>query len=87
MDSARIDNLEARFDRVEDKLDDIGTSLRLLASIDERTGHVLERLSQGARTFADHEKRIQSLEQKMYLLMAVAAVVGAVGKMLLEKVF
>lgn len=87
MDSARIDNLETRFDRFENKLDDIGASLRLLASIDERTGHLLDRLADAARTSSDHEKRIQSLEKKMYLLMAIGAAVGAVGKLILEKLF
>lgn len=87
MDSARIDNLENRFDRFENKLDDIGASLRLLASIDERTGHLLDRLADASRTSSDHEKRIQSLEKKMYLLMAIGAAVGAVGKLILEKLF
>ena len=87
MELARIENLENRFDRFENKLDDIGASLRLLASIDERTGHLLQRLADGAKATADHEKRIRSLEQKVYLLMAVGGFVGVIGKLILEKIF
>lgn len=85
MDPARIDNLETRFDRFENKLDDIGASLRLLASIDERTGHLLNRLAENSETAKDHEKRIRSLEMKVYLLMALSAAIGALGKVILEK--
>lgn len=85
MESTRIDSLEGRFDRVEVKLDSIGDSLRLLASVDERTIHVLNALAGNTTKLDAHEKRIAGLEQKVYLLMALSAMAGAVGKIVIEK--
>lgn len=86
MDNARLDTLEGRFDRVENKLDNIGASLLLLASIDERTGHVMDRLSESSTKVNDHEKRIQQLEAKVYVILTVATLFGSIATLVLQKV-
>lgn len=87
MDTDRISNLETRFDRVDRQLDAIGESLRLLASIDERTTHLLASLTDTSKKISDHEKRIQFLEQKMYLIMTLSVGAGSLGALIFNKVF
>ncbi len=86
MDNARLDTLETRFDRVENKLDNIGASLLLLASIDERTGHVMDRLSASSTKIDEHERRIQQLEAKVYVILTVATLFGSIATLVLQKV-